>query len=167
MFVRPWLPAQIGENTCLPGRFVSSAAMGDEELARRCVGQASEQMSGDDRRPMVLVILDGLGDRGSDELDGLTPCEAASTPVLDRLAAQGQNGVLLPFGPGRATSSERSHWSLFGFGAVSFPGRAALEALGVGLEPPSQTPLFQIALREGDVREGALYPRRARETRAR
>ena len=114
-------------------------------------------MSGDDRRPMVLVILDGLGDRASDELDGSTPCEAASTPILDRLCAQGQNGVLLPFGPGRAPSSERSHWSLFGFGNVPFPGRAALEALGVGLQPPLQTPLFQIALRHGDVKDGALY----------
>ena len=114
-------------------------------------------MKDDDRRPAVLVILDGLGDRGSDELGGLTPCEAASTPVLDRLAARGQNGVLLPFGPGRATSSERSHWSLFGFGGVPFPGRAALEALGVGLTPPVKTPMFQIALREGDVRDQALY----------
>ena len=114
-------------------------------------------MSGDDRRPIVLVILDGLGDRASDELNGLTPCEAASTPVLDQLCAQGQSGVLLPFGPGRATSSERSHWSLFGFGSVRFPGRAALEALGVGLQPPLQTPLFQIALRHGAVRNGALY----------
>lgn len=114
-------------------------------------------MSADDRLPIVLVILDGLGDRASDALDGLTPCEAAATPVLDRLCTQGQSGVLVPFGPGRATSSERSHWSLFGFGSVPFPGRAALEALGVGLDPPSRTPLFQMALRQGDVRDGAVY----------
>ena len=114
-------------------------------------------MNDDDRLPIVLVILDGLGDRASEELGGLTPAEAAATPVLDRLSAQGQNGVLLPFGPGRATSSERSHWSLFGFGGVPFPGRAALEALGVGLDPPRQTPLFQVALRQGDVRDGAVY----------
>lgn len=114
-------------------------------------------MSADDRLPIVLVILDGLGDRASAELDGLTPCEAADTPVLNRLCAQGQSGVLVPFGPGRATSSERSHWSLFGFGDIAFPGRAALEALGVGLDAPLETPLFQIALRRGDVRDGAVY----------
>lgn len=114
-------------------------------------------MSRDDRLPIILVILDGLGDRGCRVLDGQTPCEAAETPVLDQLCSQGQSGVLVPFGPGRASSSERSHWSLFGFGAVPFPGRAALEALGVGLTPPVQTPLFQIALRQGDVRDGAVF----------
>lgn len=114
-------------------------------------------MSDDDRLPIILVILDGLGDRGSDPLGGLTPCEAAATPVLDQLCKRGQSGVLVPFGPGRATSSERSHWSLFGFGDVPFPGRAALEALGVGLTPPHRTPLFQIALRQGDVRDGAVF----------
>lgn len=111
----------------------------------------------DDRLPLVLVILDGLGDRASEELDGRTPTEAARTPVLDRLSTEGLNGALVPFGPGRATSSERSHWSLFGFGSIPFPGRAALEAFGVGLDPPRKTPLFQLALRCGTLRDGALF----------
>ena len=114
-------------------------------------------MNTDDRLPIVLVVLDGLGDRCSVELDGQTPCEAATTPALDRLAALGASGVHLPFGPGRATSSETAHWSLFGFESVPFPGRAALEALGVGLDPPLGTPLFHFALRTGEVRNGALY----------
>ena len=114
-------------------------------------------MRTDDRLPIVLVILDGLGDRAAAELDGRTPCEAAVTPVLDQLAAQGISGVHVPFGPGRATSSETAHWSLFGFESVPFPGRAALEALGVGLNPPVAVPLFHLALRAGEVRDDALY----------
>ena len=114
-------------------------------------------MISDDRLPMLLVILDGLGDRGCAELDGQTPCEAAATPCLDALATSGASGVHVPFGPGRSTSSEYSHWSLFGFGQVPFPGRAALEALGVGLAAPLDEPLFHLALRAGTVRDGALY----------
>ena len=107
--------------------------------------------------PIVLVILDGLGDRASDPLEGRTPSEAAHTPVLDALTRRGENGVLVPFGPGRATSSEVSHWSLFGFESVAFAGRAALEALGVGQDPPAATPLFHLALRACEVRDGKLW----------
>jgi len=111
----------------------------------------------DDRLPILLVILDGLGDRASPELQGQTPCEAASTPNLDALATVGINGVHVPFGPGRATSSEHAHWALFGFSEVPFPGRAAIEALGVGLNPPVGVPLFHLALRAGIPRNDALY----------
>lgn len=101
----------------------------------------------DDRVPIVLVVLDGLGDRACAELGGRTPAEAAATPVLDALAARGSSGVHVPFGWGTATSSEMSHWSMLGFETVPFPGRAALEALGVGLRPPYDTPLLDLALR--------------------
>ncbi len=111
----------------------------------------------DDRLPMLLVVLDGLGDRPSDVLGGRTPAEAAATPVLDALAARGQSGLHVPFGPGRATSSELAHWSLFGFQQIAFPGRAALEGLGQGLKLPEATPMFHLALRAGAVRDGALY----------
>lgn len=104
----------------------------------------------DDRLPMVLVILDGLGDRPADCLDGRTPSEAAKTPHLDALTVKGHCGLHVPFGPGVATSSETAHWSLFGFEDVPFPGRAAIEGLGAGLELPRETPLFQVALRAGE-----------------
>lgn len=110
----------------------------------------------DDRLPIVLVILDGLGDRICAELGHQTPSEAAATPVLDELAVRGCSGLHVPFGPGRATSSEVSHWSLFGFEAWGFPGRAALEGLGMGLEPPRGVPLFHLALRAATLRGGSL-----------
>ena len=84
----------------------------------------------DDRRPMVLVILDGLGDRAHRELAdhpggrSQTATEAADTPVLDRLAQDGQCGVHVPLGWGRAAASEIAHWQLFGFSDVTFPGRS-------------------------------------------
>ncbi len=109
-----------------------------------------------DDLPVVLVTLDGLGDRPCIELGGRTPAEAAITPVLDALVTRGANGVHVPFGPGRATSSERSHWEMFGLGRLAFPGRAALELLGVGGTPPSATPLWHLAVRRGDEHDGVM-----------
>lgn len=111
----------------------------------------------DDRLPMVLVTLDGLGDRGIPELDGLTPCEAAHTPNLDALATKGMNGWHLPFGWGRAPTSELAHWAMFGFGDVPFPGRAVLEALGSGLSVPEGTATMHAALRTSRLASSELW----------
>lgn len=110
-----------------------------------------------DRLPIVLVILDGLGDRPIPELGGATPAEAATTPVLDALAARGASGLHLPFGWGRATTSECAHWSLLGYEGLPFPGRAVLEALGTGLEVPFGRPTVHAALRSSTARDGALW----------
>ena len=101
----------------------------------------------DDRLPVVLVVLDGLGDRPVPELGGRTPSEAADTPVLDALAARGASGWHLPFGWGRAPSSELAHWAMFGFADVPFPGRAVLEALGAGVDVPTGVAVTHAALR--------------------
>lgn len=101
----------------------------------------------DDRRPVVLVVLDGLGDRPVPELGDRTPSEAAHTPVLDALAAGGASGWHVPFGWGRAASSELAHWAMFGYADVPFPGRAVLEALGAGVEIPPGMALTHAALR--------------------
>ncbi|MGE0025970.1 MAG: phosphoglycerate mutase [Thermoleophilia bacterium] len=110
---------------------------------------------GGDRLPAVLVILDGLGDRPVPELGGRTPAEVARTPVLDELARRGASGWHVPLGPGRAPSSELAHWSLLGYEDQPFPGRAVLEALGVGLEVPEGVAVLHAALRtsrvDGDV----------------
>ncbi|MEJ2889669.1 alkaline phosphatase family protein [Actinomycetospora aeridis] len=105
----------------------------------------------DDRLPVVLVVLDGLGDRPVPELGGLTPSEAARTPVLDALAARGSSGWHLPFGWGRAPSSELAHWAMFGYDDVPFPGRAVLEALGAGLDVAPDTAVTHAALRTSTV----------------
>jgi 2,3-bisphosphoglycerate-independent phosphoglycerate mutase len=111
----------------------------------------------DDRLPIVLVILDGLGDRPLAELGGATPAEAAATPVLDELAQRGASGLHLPFGWGRATTSERAHWSLFGYEDLPFCGRAVLEALGAGLAVPMGRPVVHAALRTSAQRDGVLW----------
>ncbi len=80
------------------------------------------------------MLLDGLADRQHPELGGLTPLEAAWTPNLDLLAAEGVNGFHYPLAPGLAPSSFQAHFALFGYPAEDFPGRGVLEAMGEGVE---------------------------------
>ena len=110
----------------------------------------------DDRTPMILITFDGLGDRPADELGNQTPLEAANTPNLDELTRIGVSGIHQPFGPGRATSSERSHWAMFGQ-TQTFPGRALLEATGMGIEIADERPHFHLALRPAEIRDGQLH----------
>lgn len=97
--------------------------------------------------PILLLILDGIGDRPCPDLGGLTPLEAARTPHLDALAAQGASGVLYPLGPGRVPSSELAHFAFFGYPPELFPGRAVLEGLGRDREVPEGAIVGFAALR--------------------
>ncbi|MGH8997993.1 MAG: alkaline phosphatase family protein [Acidimicrobiia bacterium] len=111
----------------------------------------------DDRLPVVLVVLDGLGDRPIRDLGGRTPSEAAVTPVLDRLTRRGASGWHVPFGWGRAPTSELAHWAMFGYADVPFPGRAVLEGIGAGLDLPTGVAITFAALRTSEVIDGRAW----------
>jgi 2,3-bisphosphoglycerate-independent phosphoglycerate mutase len=81
----------------------------------------------------ILLILDGLGDRGHAAFGGQTPLQMASTPNLDGLAALGITGLYHPWWLGTALPSEMAHFSLFGYDLEDFPGRGYIEALGENL----------------------------------
>jgi 2,3-bisphosphoglycerate-independent phosphoglycerate mutase len=102
--------------------------------------------------PIVVVLLDGLGDRAYDALGGRTGNEAASTPVLDALCARGSCGVLYAIGPGRAPSSELAHWSMLGYREDEFPGRAVFEAIGRGQAVSEEDVYAYAALRPAERR---------------
>jgi 2,3-bisphosphoglycerate-independent phosphoglycerate mutase len=78
----------------------------------------------------ILVILDGLGDRGQDCFEGRTPLYVAYTPNLDYLAAVGMNGLYHSFLQGVPMSSETAHFLIFGYDVEEFPGRGYMEAKG-------------------------------------
>ena len=107
--------------------------------------------------PIVLVLLDGLGDRAHDVLGGRTAGEAAATPNLDALAARGSCGLLYGVGPGRAPSSEVAHWAMLGYRPDEFPGRAVFEALGHGQEVNAGYAFAFAALRPAEQREDGLW----------
>jgi 2,3-bisphosphoglycerate-independent phosphoglycerate mutase len=82
---------------------------------------------------IILVLLDGLGDRSYKSLNYKTPLEAANLPNLDRLAQLGGNGLFHPSSPGLCFPSETAHFLLFGYDLIKFPGRGLLEAVGEGV----------------------------------
>lgn len=83
----------------------------------------------------VLLVLDGLGDRPSPELDYLTPLEKANTPNLDRLAEQGICGMLDILGLGKVPASDVAHLTLFGYDIKNYyPGRGPIEVAGLGIK---------------------------------
>ncbi|MBW6469477.1 MAG: phosphoglycerate mutase, partial [Coriobacteriia bacterium] len=84
--------------------------------------------------PILVVMIDGLGDRTWPELGDRTPLEAALTPNLDALARASATGVLYPLGPGRAPGTELAHFVLLGYPADTYPGRVVFEAAGCGFE---------------------------------
>ncbi|MFV1950827.1 MAG: phosphoglycerate mutase [Nitrospinota bacterium] len=82
---------------------------------------------------ILLLILDGLSDKPSEELKYRTPLEAAYTPNLDKLASRGINGLMDPISQGIPLRSETSHFILFGYPLEDFPGRALCEAKYAGI----------------------------------
>jgi 2,3-bisphosphoglycerate-independent phosphoglycerate mutase len=82
---------------------------------------------------IILVLLDGLGDRAFPVLNHRTPLQSASTPNLDRLAREGSNGLFHASFPGQCLPSETAHYLLFGYALKDFPGRGLLEAVGEGV----------------------------------
>jgi 2,3-bisphosphoglycerate-independent phosphoglycerate mutase len=83
---------------------------------------------------IVLLIMDGLGGMPI-KPGGPTELEAAATPNLDRMAAEGVLGQTIPVRYGITPGSGPAHLALFGYDPIVHDiGRGALEAAGVGLE---------------------------------
>ena len=83
---------------------------------------------------IILFVLDGLG--GLPHLGtGKTELEAASTPNLNRLAAQGVCGLGEIVSPGITPGSGAGHLALFGYDPLRFIiGRGVLEAVGIDFD---------------------------------
>ena len=85
-------------------------------------------------KKVMLIILDGLGDRPHPSLGYLTPLQAAEIPNMDLMASKGLLGMQYPIAPGIPPGSDTGHLSLFGYDLdEEYPGRGIFEALGEGI----------------------------------
>lgn len=83
----------------------------------------------------VLVIPDGAADEPQDDLDGLTPLQAANIPNMDAVVQQGCVGQTDNVPPSMPSGSDVGTMSLFGYDPLKFhTGRAPLEAAAQGIE---------------------------------
>lgn len=85
----------------------------------------------------VIVLGDGMADEPVAQLGGLTPLEAASTPVMDRLARDGVSGLFSTVPAGFHPGSEVANMTVLGYDVTkAFEGRGVLEAASMGVDVP-------------------------------
>ena len=83
---------------------------------------------------IILLVMDGLGGLPLVP-SGPTTLEAAQTPSMDRLAAEGMLGRTVPVRPGVTPGSGPAHLAMFGYDPLEYMvGRGVMEALGIGME---------------------------------
>ncbi len=112
----------------------------------------------------ILVILDGLGDLPSKQLEDKTPLESAEMPNLDFLANRGQMGYMYPVRPGFVPESDEAVVSIFG-NELTNSSRGQLEARGAGLKTMRGDLALRVNLATIDsLTSGRIIDRRAGRT---
>lgn len=82
----------------------------------------------------LILVPDGAADYELPELDGRTPMQAAATPNMDRLAAEGCGGLVQMIPASRPAGSDVGNLEIFGYDTtVHYTGRAPLEAASMDI----------------------------------
>lgn len=95
----------------------------------------------------LIIIPDGGADLPLDELDGLTPFQAANTPNLDRFTKSGRLGTVATTPVGFDAGSDVCTMSLLGYDPARYHnGRAPLEAASMGIKSNAVEWIFRANL---------------------
>ena len=95
----------------------------------------------------VILHASGMSDGPYQELGGKTPLQAASTPNMDRLAQEGELGlVAVPF-DGPVVGSDVTGVSILGYDPRKYyPGPAPLEAASLGVAVGEHDVVFRCTM---------------------
>jgi 2,3-bisphosphoglycerate-independent phosphoglycerate mutase len=95
----------------------------------------------------LILVGDGMGDFPLTELDGKTPLEAARTPAMDELCAQGELFITPTIPAGYAPGSDVANLSLMGYDPERYyTGRSPLEAASMGISLAADETAFRCNL---------------------
>lgn len=82
----------------------------------------------------IIVLGDGMADEPIEALENKTPLAYANTPVMDRLSAKSEIGLVHTIPDGMKPGSDTANLSVLGYDpAVYYSGRSPLEALSIGV----------------------------------
>ncbi|MFG1519804.1 MAG: 2,3-bisphosphoglycerate-independent phosphoglycerate mutase [Thermoplasmataceae archaeon] len=112
-------------------------------------------------KKILLIIMDGLGDRPNQSLNGSTGLQAAYRPNLNYLASHGINGLMFPIREGIRPGSDTSHLSILGYNPEEvYTGRGPFEAMGLGMKVRAGDIAFRANFAYRD-KNGVIQDRRA------
>ncbi|MBM6948244.1 cofactor-independent phosphoglycerate mutase [Mordavella massiliensis] len=95
----------------------------------------------------AVVLGDGMAGWPLEELGGRTTLEAASTPVMDRLARTAQIGLASMVPEEMAPGSDTANLSVLGYDPrIYYTGRSPLEALSIGVDMAADDVSFRCNL---------------------
>lgn len=86
----------------------------------------------------VIIVPDGAADEPMEEFGGKTALQAAQTPNMDKISAEGRIGLVRTVPPGIEPGSDVAQMSLLGYNPLTFyTGRAPIEAVArnINLSP--------------------------------
>lgn len=82
----------------------------------------------------LVILADGMADYAVPELSGKTPLESGNKPNMDRLANQGEVGLVRTVPPGMPPGSDVANLAVMGYDPRQFyTGRSPLEAVSIGV----------------------------------
>ncbi len=91
-------------------------------------------MESGDSMKYIVLLGDGMADYPVPDLDGKTPLEAAHIPTFDKLAQEGDTGLVHTIPQGFPPGSDVANLCVMGYDPVQFySGRSPLEAVSIGV----------------------------------